>query len=154
MLSATIRLCTPSTSPRLLDHLQPGNSNPHTAVQMDAHFAVYLQNPNPLSRACAKNGRIKSEMAGGDRRGAYAHNAAAPKHRATIHRRPDTLEEGRHPILLMPQGVPLGHRPRGGRHLLVMNHDPRSMIMDSVSCSLMKTNRRVCDVPRFSKPNF
>ncbi len=26
----------------------------------------------------------------------------------------------------MPQGVPLSHRPRGSRHLLVMNPDPRT----------------------------
>lgn len=25
----------------------------------------------------------------------------------------------------MPQGLPLSHRPRGSRHLLVMNPDPR-----------------------------
>ena len=38
---------------------------------MDAHFAVYFQNPNPPPRTCAQNGRIRSEMAGGGRRCAY-----------------------------------------------------------------------------------
>jgi hypothetical protein len=38
---------------------------------MDVHFAVYFQNPKPPSRPCAQNGWINSEMAGGDRRGAY-----------------------------------------------------------------------------------
>ena len=27
----------------------------------------------------------------------------------------------------MPQGVPLSHRPRGSRHLLVMNPDPKGI---------------------------
>ena len=39
---------------------------------MDAHFAVYFQNPNPPSRACAQNGRIRPKMAGGERRCAGA----------------------------------------------------------------------------------
>ncbi len=57
-------------------HLAPrslpaGNPNTFRAVQMDAHFAVYFQNPNPPSCTCAQNGRIRSEMAGGGRRCAY-----------------------------------------------------------------------------------
>ncbi|MFN6925956.1 MAG: hypothetical protein ACK4P8_09945, partial [Tabrizicola sp.] len=39
--------------------------------QMDVHFAVSFQYPNPPSRTCAQNGRISSEMAGGGRRRAY-----------------------------------------------------------------------------------
>jgi hypothetical protein len=68
-----LRAPPPATWP--LDHFQPGNPNTFRAVQMDAHFAVYFQNPNPPSCTCAQNGRIRSEMAGGGRRCAYDHRS-------------------------------------------------------------------------------
>ena len=64
-------LPAPQTTARPPDHLKPRSSHPNRGAELDAHFAVYSQDLNPPSRACAQNRWIKSEMAERDRRRAY-----------------------------------------------------------------------------------
>ncbi len=106
-------LRAPTTTARPLDYLKPGNPSPHRAAQLDAHFAVYFQNPNPPSRPCAQNGRIKSERAGGGRRSAYGSVVTyrdldmAREHTVSVvYPENANIEEGRISVLT-PVGVAL-----------------------------------------------
>ena len=56
---------------------------------------------------------------------------AAQPHRDHV-RQAQGLEARGNPIPQMSEGLPLGHRARGKRHLLVMNPDPRIWITSSL----------------------
>jgi hypothetical protein len=57
--------------PEVAGQVRPGTGELRRSPDLCTR-AVHVQNPNPPSRTCAENEGVKSEMAGGGRRGAYA----------------------------------------------------------------------------------